>query len=31
MREKGELFKRGTLEGDLEFWDDGTQTERTKS
>jgi len=31
MREKGELVKRGTLEGDLEFWDGGTQTERQKT
>ncbi|MCJ1450854.1 hypothetical protein MMC28_001188 [Mycoblastus sanguinarius] len=32
MRQKGELVKRGTLgsEGDLEFWEDGSQTERTK-
>ena len=28
MREKGELVKRGTLEGDLELWDDGTRSER---
>ena len=30
MREKGHLVKKGTLEGDLEFWDDRTQTERAK-
>lgn len=30
MREKGHLVKKGTLEGDLEFWDDGTQTQRAK-
>lgn len=30
MREKGQLVKRGTLEGDLEFWDDGTKIERAK-
>lgn len=30
MRQKGELVKRGRLvgEGHVEFWDDGTQTER---
>ncbi|KAI1338609.1 DNL zinc finger-domain-containing protein [Xylariaceae sp. FL0016] len=30
MREKGQLVKRGTLseDGDLEFWEDGTATER---
>jgi hypothetical protein len=30
MKEKGQLVKRGTLstEGDLEFWDDGTETAR---
>lgn len=33
MRQKGQLVKRGTLDGsgDLEFWDDGTLTERDKS
>lgn len=33
MRQKGQLVKRGTLDGrgDLEFWDDGTQTARNKS
>ena len=31
MREKGEHFKRGTLEGDMEFWDDGTQSERVNA
>ena len=32
MREKGELVKRGTLgaDGDVEFWDDGSTTERVK-
>ncbi|TID22152.1 zf-DNL-domain-containing protein [Venturia nashicola] len=30
MKEKGQLVKRGTLsaEGDLEFWEDGTETTR---
>ncbi|KAK9782102.1 putative DNL-type domain-containing protein [Seiridium cardinale] len=30
MRERGQLVKRGTLgvDGDIEFWEDGTQTER---
>lgn len=30
MRQKGQLVKRGTLgaNGDVEFWDDGSQTER---
>lgn len=30
MKEKGQLVKRGTLsaEGDLEFWEDGTETAR---
>jgi protein import protein ZIM17 len=33
MREKGQLIKKGTLseDGDLEFWDDGTTTSRTKA
>lgn len=30
LREKGESVKKGALEGDIEFWDDGTQTERAK-
>ena len=32
MKQKGDLVKRGTLsgQGDLEFWDDGTETERMK-
>jgi protein import protein ZIM17 len=32
MREKGQLVKKGTLseDGDLEFWDDGSSTERKK-
>lgn len=31
MRQNGERVKRGHLgEGDVEFWDDGSQTERTK-
>jgi len=32
MRQKGEMVKRGHIGGggDLEFWDDGTQTERVK-
>ncbi|KAJ9621519.1 hypothetical protein H2203_007006 [Taxawa tesnikishii (nom. ined.)] len=31
LREKGQLLKKGQLggEGDVEFWDDGTQTQRT--
>jgi len=28
MREKGEVLTKGTLEGDVEFWGDGTVTER---
>ncbi|ETS87402.1 hypothetical protein PFICI_01230 [Pestalotiopsis fici W106-1] len=30
MRERGQLVKRGTLgvDGDIEFWEDGTQTQR---
>ncbi|KAJ9164554.1 hypothetical protein NKR19_g1193, partial [Coniochaeta hoffmannii] len=28
MREKGRLVKRGTLDGDVEFWDDGSTTQR---
>ena len=28
MQEKGELVKRGSLEGDVEFWNDGTTVER---
>lgn len=33
MREKGQLVKKGTLseDGDLEFWEDGTTTSRTKN
>ncbi|KAK8088175.1 DNL zinc finger-domain-containing protein [Apiospora hydei] len=32
MRERGQLVKRGTLgeDGDVEFWEDGTVTERKK-
>ncbi|KAK8126515.1 DNL zinc finger [Apiospora kogelbergensis] len=32
MRERGQLVKRGTLgeDGDIEFWEDGTVTERNK-
>lgn len=32
MRERGRLVKRGTLgeDGDVEFWEDGTVTERDK-
>lgn len=28
MKERGEMVKKGTLseDGDVEFWDDGTQT-----
>ena len=31
MREKGNLVKKGSLsaEGDVEFWDDGSQTPRS--
>ena len=31
MREKGQLVKRGSLsiEGDVEFWDDGSKTPRS--
>jgi protein import protein ZIM17 len=30
LKEKGQLLKKGSLgsEGDVEFWEDGTQTER---
>lgn len=30
MKEKGQLIKKGTLgvDGDIEFWDDGTETAR---
>ncbi|KAI9824864.1 MAG: hypothetical protein M1832_001469 [Thelocarpon impressellum] len=32
MREKGQLVKRGELgaDGDVEFWEDGTETKRGK-
>lgn len=32
MKERGQLVKRGSLseDGDLEFWEDGTTTERMK-
>ena len=32
MRQKGQLVKRGTLgeNGDVEFWDDSSQTERNE-
>jgi len=32
MKERGQLVKKGTLseDGDLEFWEDGTQTEHKK-
>lgn len=31
LKEKGQLLKKGSLsaEGDVEFWDDGTETKRT--
>ncbi len=31
LRERGQLIKKGTLSSneDLEFWEDGTQTERS--
>ena len=28
MRQKGHLVRRGSLEGDVEIWDDGTKVER---
>lgn len=33
MREKGQLVKRGSLstEGDVEFWDDGSETPRSSN
>ena len=31
LRAKGEQFKRGTLGDDMEFWEDGTQSERVKA
>jgi protein import protein ZIM17 len=33
MRDRGQSVKKGTLseDGDLEFWEDGTTTTRTKS
>lgn len=33
MREQGQLVKKGTLseDGDLEFWADGSTTERAKT
>jgi protein import protein ZIM17 len=33
MKEKGQLIKKGTLgtDGDVEFWDDGTETAREGS
>jgi protein import protein ZIM17 len=32
MRDRGELVKRGTLDagGDVEFWEDGTTSQRRK-
>jgi mitochondrial protein import protein ZIM17 len=32
MRDRGQLVKKGTLseDGDLEFWEDGTTTTRTR-
>lgn len=32
MRDNGELIKKGTLgeEGDVEFWEDGTTSQRRK-
>ena len=32
MRQKGQLVKRGTLgeNGDIEFWDDGSQTKKDR-
>ena len=29
MKRKGSMVKRGRLEGDIEFWDDGTTSERS--
>jgi len=33
MKERGEIVKKGTLseDGDIEFWEDGTTTERAKA
>ena len=33
MKERGEIFKKGTLseDGDIEFWQDGTTTKRLKA
>ena len=33
MKERGEIFKKGTLseDGDIEFWQDGTTTKRMKA
>ena len=28
MRQKGHIVRRGSLEGDVEIWDDGTKVER---
>ncbi len=28
MRQKGHIVRRGSLEGDMEIWDDGTKVER---
>lgn len=29
MRDKGGMVKRGTLDGDIELWDDGSSTPRS--
>lgn len=33
MRERGEIVKKGTLseDGDVEFWEDGSTTQREKN
>ena len=31
LREKGQLVKRGTVNGDMEFWDDGTKVPAARS
>ena len=28
MRQKGHVVRRGSVEGDVEIWDDGTKVER---
>ena len=31
MRQKGHIVRRGSLEGDVEIWDDGTKVKRGDS